>query len=166
MKNLFALATALLAASTAYADISVRFIESAPKDRFVFDNGSCAISQVDVEIDLTGSAGALIFDVTAAGAGVEVFQPVEVQSGTVTLTPATDGDQKLQFQIDNFGAGAQVVISADLDDVLINGALGQIRVADSELLGATVRMIIDGQTVSADFTSGNDLAVVPFACIS
>ena len=166
MKNVIALVTATLAASPVFADISVRFIESAPKDRFVFVNGGCPLSQVAVEIDLTGSNGSLIFDVTAAGAGVEVFQPVEVQSDAVTLIPATDGDQKLLFRIDNFAAGAQVVISADLDDVLINGALGQIRVADDELSGTAVRMTIDGQTVAAAFDSGTDTAVLPHACTS
>ena len=154
----------MLAASPAHADITVRFIEGAPKDRFVFVNGGCPLAQVDVEIDLTGSQGCLIFDVTAAGAGVEVFQPVEVQSGTVVMTPAVDGDQNLTFQIDGFKSGSEVIISADLDDVLTNGALGQIRVADQELSGAVVRMTINGQVTSAVFDT-NTLAI-PHSCTS
>ncbi len=154
----------MLAATPAFADISVRFIESAPKDRFVFLNEGCPLSQVDVEIDLTGSRGSLIFDVTGNGAGVEVFQPVEVQSGTVVMTPAVDGDQSLTFQINGFDAGSEVIISADLDDVLINGALGQIRVADQELSGAIIRMTIDGQVASAMFDT--DTVAIPHSCTS
>ena len=62
------------------ADIVVNFVESAPKDRFVIENtGECEFENLVVEIDLSGSAGGLIFDTTATGAGVEVFQPFEVR---------------------------------------------------------------------------------------
>lgn len=164
MRYIFAFAAATLAASPVFADINVRFVESAPKDRFVLVNGGCPLSQVEVEIDLTGSRGSLIFDVTADGAGVEVFQPVEVQRGSVAMTPAVDGDQRLTFQINGFDAGAEVVISADLDDVLVDGALGQIRVADQELSGATVRMTIDGQVTSAVFDTAT--VAIPHSCTS
>ena len=38
-----------------------------------------------LEIDLTQSEGRLIFDTTATGAGVEVFQPFEVTHGNIAL---------------------------------------------------------------------------------
>ena len=144
--------------------ISRTFIESAPKDRFVFVNGGCPLANVDVEIDLTGSTGSLIFDVTDAGAGVEVFQPVEVQSGAVTLQPAVDGDQQLSFAINELSTEAEVVISADLDDVLTDGALGQIRVADNELAGTAIRMTIGGQVTTAVFESNT--VTLPYSCTS
>jgi len=68
--------------------IEVRFIESAPKDRFIIKNiGECNLSEFTFSIDLTESVGKLIFDTTEAGAGVEVFQPFEIVSGNIELLP-------------------------------------------------------------------------------
>ncbi len=99
-------ASALLAllAQPALADITLRFQEGAPKDRFVISSDTCPLQNVDVLIDLDGSAGGLIFDVTSAGAGVEVFQPVEIQNGAVTAQPVVDGDQQLTFRISSLRA--------------------------------------------------------------
>ncbi len=167
MKAIFLIAATLpFFAQPALADITVRFVESAPKDRFVITSEGCPLSNINVLIDLSGSAGALIFDVTAAGAGVEVFQPVEVQSGYVTATPVVDGDQQLSFQIAELVVGDQVIISADLDDVLTDSALGQIRVAGSELDGAIVRMTIAGESQIAAFGGGGTSMTLSHACIS
>ncbi|PJI92440.1 hypothetical protein BC777_1291 [Yoonia maricola] len=162
------LCTALLAllAPPAIADITVRFVESAPKDRFVISSDTCPLQDVDVLIDLDGSVGGLIFDVTGAGAGVEVFQPVEVQSGLVTAQPVVDGDQQLSFQINDLRAGDDIVISADLDDVLTNSSLGQIRVGGSELDGAVVQMTIAGETQTAVFAEGANTLVLAHSCLS
>lgn len=127
---------------------------------------TCPLRNVDVLIDLTGSAGALIFDVTAAGAGVEVFQPVEVQSGTVVASPVTDGDQQLSFSINELRAESEVIISADLDDVLADSSLGQIRVAGAELDGAAVRMTIAGESQTVVFEDGANTVVLPHSCLS
>lgn len=150
----------------AFADITVRFVESAPKDRFVISSGTCALTSVDMVIDLTGSAGALIFDVTAAGAGVEVFQPVEVESGAVIATPVVDGDQQLSFSISDLRAGSDVIISADLDDVLTNSSLGQIRVAGAELDGAAVKITIAGESQTGIFGDGTNTVVLDHSCLS
>lgn len=155
-----------LTAQSAIADITVRFIESAPKDRFVISSDTCPLNSVDVLIDLNQSAGGLIFDVTPDGAGVEVFQPVEIESSGVTAQPVVDGDQQLSFVISNLQAGNDIVISADLDDVLDNSRLGQIRVAGSELDGAIVRMIIDGQSKAAVFSEGKNSTVLSHSCLS
>lgn len=166
MRKIYAFTAALLLSTPAFADINLRFIESAPKDRFIIKNDDCTLSQVDVQIDLSESVGALIFDVTDAGAGVEVFQPVEIQSGTVTADPVTDGDQQLSFTINAFEAGSQVVISADLDDVLTDSDLGQIRVAGNELAGTVVRISIDGQSQQAIFSASSNAVTIPHACTS
>jgi hypothetical protein len=167
MKITFLIAASLpFFAQPASADINVRFVESAPKDRFVIKSDTCPLSNVDVLIDLSGSAGALIFDVTAAGAGVEVFQPVEIQTEGVVAAPVVDGDQQLSFSISELSAGEDVVISADLDDVLAESALGQIRVAGSELDGAVVQMTIDGQSQTAVFGGGDTDVTLSHACIS
>jgi hypothetical protein len=166
MRKFYALAATLLLSAPAFADINLRFVEGAPKDRFIIQNAACALSQVDVLIDLSGSAGALIFDVTAAGAGVEVFQPVEVQSRSVTAKPVTDGDQQLSLTIDAFEAGSELIISADLDDVLSDSALGQIRVTGNELAGTMLRITIDGQSQQATFSASSNAVSIPHACTS
>ncbi len=76
----------LLTGQSAQANIEVDFYESAPKDRFVIKNtGKCLLQDLTLEIDLTKSAGRLIFDTTATGAGVEVFEPFEVTRGNISL---------------------------------------------------------------------------------
>jgi hypothetical protein len=167
MKTTFFFAAALpFLAQPAFADITVRFIESAPKDRFVISSDTCPLTNVDVFIDLAGSAGALIFDVTADGAGVEVFQPVEVQSGTVVATPVVDGDQQLSFMINNLRTESDVIVSADLDDVLTNSSLGQIRVAGAELDGAVVKVTIAGESQTAIFEGATNTVVLAHSCLS
>ena len=50
--------------------VEIEFVESAPKDRFVITNiGSCALDELMIDFDLSQSAGKLIFDTTATGAG-------------------------------------------------------------------------------------------------
>lgn len=154
-----------LTCTAAVADITVRFQESAPKDRFIISS-ECSVADVDLAIDLRGSAGNLIFDVTASGAGVEVFQPVEVQAGLVAMRPVVDGDQVLSLRIDAIPTDADVIISADLDDVLVESALGQIRVSGSELDGATVRISYDGGDETATFTGGTNTVAFPHGCLS
>ncbi len=164
----YSICTALalsLTAFPAFADITLRFQESAPKDRFIIAS-DCAVSDIDMTIDLSGSAGSLIFDVTADGAGVEVFQPVEVQSGTAQMQPVVDGDQTLTLRIPSIPVDADVIISADLDDVLTNSSLGQIRVAGSELNGAMISISIDGRPETATFEGGETQVAFPHNCIS
>ena len=128
---------ALLPAA-ATADILITFTEGAPKDRFTLENLGCDLGQVDLTINLATAPAGLIFDVTGRGAGVEVFQPVEVVAGTVTFSDVTDGDQVLNLSLFDFKSGDTAAISADLDDTQAAGALGQIRVAGSEIAGASV----------------------------
>lgn len=167
MKTSFLIAsTVTFIAQPAVADITVRFVESAPKDRFVISSDTCPLANVNVLIDLAGSAGSLIFDVTASGAGVEVFQPVEVQSGTIIAKPVIDGDQQLSFLVNNLRAESDVIVSADLDDVLTNSSLGQIRVAGAELDGAMVTISIAGESQTATFRDGTNTVVLAHSCLS
>ena len=166
--KIHALTTAALTlfAQPSFADITVRFIESAPKDRFVISSDTCPLNNVDMLIDLSGSAGGLIFDVTAAGAGVEVFQPVLAQQGDATIATVSDGDQQLSFMIHDLQADEDIIVSAELDDVLPNSSLGQIRVADAELDGATVQITIAGMRETAAFQDGADTVTLPHRCLS
>lgn len=166
MKQILCTALALSVTSTALlADITIRFQESAPKDRFVIST-TCPLVDVSVAIDLQGSAGSLIFDVTADGQGVEVFQPVEVQAGNATVQPVTDGDQQLNLTIPTLPVGTDVIISADLDDVLVDSSLGQIRVSRSELDGAAITIGFDGKTATASFVDGSNQVVFAHGCLS
>ncbi len=144
IRVLAAAALTALVALPAQAAIDVVFVESAPKDRFVVSNtGNCMLDNVVVAIELTGSAGGLIFDTTGNGAGVEVFQPFEVRSGDVSLISngtVNDGDTALSVRISQLGAGESASFTIDVDDTLTNSALGQIRVAGAEIEGATVEI--------------------------
>lgn len=155
-------------ASAASADVTVRFIEGAPKDRFVIETagGVCAEGPVTVTIDMAGSAGGLIFDTTGAGAGVEVFQPFELTSGAGVVTGAsrvTDGDRALTLQMDALVAGAEVAFTIDVDDTL---GTRQITVSGAEIAGAVVRVEAGGDMRQAAFTDAASAVVDWPACLS
>lgn len=131
----------MLATANAVADVEVSFREGAPKDRFeIVNTSTCALANAELVIDLDGSAGGLIFDVTATGAGVEVFQPFELVSGEEFLTAqpeVKDGDRRLALSIGSLPAGAKIGFTIDVDDT----AKGrEITVTDSELSGAKVML--------------------------
>lgn len=133
---------ALLLSATAQADIEVRFSEGAPKDRFIITNqGECKISNLTLDLDLSKSQGKLIFDITAAGSGVDVFQPFEITEGKMKLASGAavkDGDSSLSLQIESINPGERVSFTIDVDDTLPVSSLGMIRVAGSEIQGGEV----------------------------
>lgn len=95
--------TALLAlcfsTTTAAADVTISFRYGAPVDTFIFTpTQGCLTGMTSVTIDLVGSQGELIFDITDAGAGVEVFQPfvaITRQDMLVSASAVADGDKTL-----------------------------------------------------------------------
>lgn len=167
IRTLITLATVLCAASTASAapsstSLSVSFLESAPKDSFTITNtGSCAANDLVVHIDLAASKGRLIFDPTASGAGVDVFQPLEVAAGqrhVASISPIQDGSQEVALKINAFGPGDKVIFTVDVDDTLKRSQLGQTRVANSEIENAKVRADLgNGAKIEASF--GADASV-------
>ncbi|MDA9865554.1 aggregation factor core [bacterium] len=147
-----------MTATTALADLSLRFIEGAPKDRFVLTSeaGLCADGPILVTIDLNGSAGGLVFDVTAQGAGVEVFQPFELVSGgdLVAEPPVVaDGDRAVTLGLSSFAAGAEVAFTIDVDDTIQSR---EITVTDSEISGAVLR--VEAAGVTAEQIIGDNAA--------
>ena len=132
----------------AHAAIEVAFIEDAPKDRFVIGNtGGCTVEDLRLVIDLGPSAGGLYFDTSSAGAGVQVFQPFEAVNGAVRLVSerggpgsVEDGQNSLEVQITRLAQGARVEFTIDVDDSVVDGLLGQSRVASTEIAGARVRL--------------------------
>lgn len=147
MKTFLAAALVLSSVTAAQAGFVARFVEGAPKDTFVLEAapGACAVVPLSVTFDLTGSDGQLIFDVTDAGAGVEVFQPFELVRGAERVTAVSDvvdGDRLLQLEVSDLPEAATVVFTIDVDDTL--GAR-EITVGRSEIVGAKVT-VSDGTT--------------------
>ena len=139
------------------ADFSVSFRDGAPKDRFTLTyDGACALDQIQVEIDLGTAPAGLIFDTTAAGAGVEVYQPLEWVSGSATTSQVSDGDTALVVTLDNLQPGEARAFTIDLDDTT---SQRQITVDGSEMAGATLRAAgvtaLFDQTGTATLTLAN-----------
>lgn len=134
--------------SSIHANLQIKFVESAPKDWFAVTNlTNCVLSNVQMNIDLTRSAGKLIFDTTASGAGVEVFQPFEVRSGEIELISGdkvVDGDRTLAVLIASLKSGESASFTIDVDDTMTNSELGMIRVSKSEISGSEVLVSIGG----------------------
>lgn len=128
------------APTAALADIVVNFDEGAPKDRFIIENTSaCPLPETELVIDLAGSAGKLIFDVTGTGAGVQVFQPFELVEGAEALRRVPDvgdGDRSVALDMVDLAPGGRIVFTIDVDDTI--GAR-EITVAGSEIAGAVIR---------------------------
>ncbi|MEM7188052.1 MAG: aggregation factor core [Pseudomonadota bacterium] len=160
------LATGL--ATAAAADVAVRFIEGAPKDRFEIANtAGCSLQALQVEIDLADTAGKLIFDTTGSGAGVEVFQPFEVREGPLELMSGTveDGDNKLVLSLPALKPGQKASFTIDVDDTLVQSDLGQIRVSGGEMSGARVAIrVADAAPVEAVFADDNRTSVPMGLC--
>jgi hypothetical protein len=148
----------LLTGQLAHANVEVTFVESAPKDRFILHNTSqCALN------DLSNSVGRLIFDTTATGAGVEVFQPFEVKKGNLKLISASevkDGDSTLSLSIENIAANDSVSFTIDVDDTLTQSELGNIRVSGSEITNALIEITTKEQQTSVAMFDNKGKALV------
>ena len=146
-----------VAATTAHADVTARFIEGAPKDRFTLSyDGTCALGPTQLVIDLGTAPAGLIFDITGAGAGVEVFQPLEWVQGSAQTSQVTDGDTTLTVSLDQWAPGEVRAFTVDIDDTTSGR---QITVDGSEMVGATLRA--DGQTAVFDASGSATLPLDP-----
>ncbi|MBT8435549.1 MAG: aggregation factor core [Gammaproteobacteria bacterium] len=156
MRLSFVCALALLSSPSVKANIEVDFVESAPKDLFkVRNTGACTLQELILTIDLRQSDGRLIFDTTASGAGVDVFQPFEAREGGIELLSSdrvSDGDADLSLKIDRLPPGRSASFTIDVDDTLPNSELGKTRVAGSEINNGLVKLSVgDQQPVTAVF---------------
>lgn len=132
---------------------SLRFVESAPRDRFELVMGTQALRAVTV--DLRGSAGRLIFDTADGGTGVEVFQPLRDEGGT-TAGDVADGAEVVTVALRDARAGGRAAFSIDVDDRMTSSDLGQIRVTGGEMEGATaIFETEDGTQLKAVFDGRN-----------
>lgn len=145
---LLAAASPLLVAaqSTCTVDVSFAFTESAPRDRFEFRNESSAGQSIQrLRLALARSAGRLFFDTVQGGAGVDVFQPFQVDSGDARLAadPAVkDGDDRLELVFERFEPGQRFQFSIDVDDRLGDSDMGPTRVSGREMEGAVLTVVV------------------------
>lgn len=156
------LIAALICATTPAlgAELTVSFRDGAPKDRFTLSyDGSCATTPLQVEIDLGTAPAGLIFDTTGAGAGVQVFQPLEWVMGSARTSAVTDGDTVVNMTLDALAPGETLAFTIDIDDTT---STRQITVDGSEMVGATLR--VDGQNALFDATGTARVALAP--CLS
>lgn len=127
-------------------DLNVKFIESAPRDRFVIqNNSSTSVEILSASIDLSSSQGDLIFDTEDGGTGVEVFQQFKSETDKVKLVfypDVRDGDSQLDIAFEKFAQFEEYQFSIDVDDQNSKSDLGQIRVTGGELAGAKVTFLI------------------------
>jgi len=156
----------LFLSGAVYSDITVSFIEGAPKDRFAIRNtGECPFKDLTLNVDLSSSTGNLIFDTTGSGAGVEVFQPFETDDGIELVSSAMvqDGDKQLTIKVAELAPDTTVSFTIDVDDTLTNSELGQIRVGNSEIAGTQITVVSDNNpaaTATID-NSSNTVVVMP-----
>jgi len=143
----------LLASSANAQDLVVQFSDGAPKDSITVTNSGCPLANAMLVLDLGPSKGGLVFDVADQGAGVEVFQPVEIAYGYAALSPVRDGDQRLQIFVESLAAGAKLGLTADLDDTLDVGQ--QITVSGSEMgsemAGASITLALADRVLTSTF---------------
>jgi len=156
-----AIAVALCSATPALAaELTVTFRDGAPKDRFTLSyDGSCAAPAMRVDIDLGTAPAGLIFDITGAGAGVDVFQPLEWVIGSARTSAVTDGDTRVSLDLDALAPGETLAFTVDIDDTTSSR---QITVDGSEMTGATLRA--GGQEALFDATGTARVALPP--CLS
>ncbi len=132
----------------------------------MMNDTTCTLSDLNVVIDLSKSAAQLVFDTTAEGAGVEVFQPFEKVQGQFELTrQVLDGDQQLTLLINDLAAGDTISFTIDVDDTLQSSELGNIRVSSSEMQGSQVFLqLADQAAVNGTFGIDNQAVVEIPSC--
>lgn len=159
--------SALALALPAHADLTLRFDEGAPKDRFTLTNtGACDPGPMSVTIDLSGSASGLIFDTDQRGAGVQVFQPFVLIAGAdrvTTLPKVSDGDTSVTLDLDGLAQAQSVAFTIDVDDTV---GTREITVSGSEIAGALLRITAAGTTREAAFGTDARATLPTAACLS
>lgn len=156
-------------AQAARADLSVRFEESAPKDRFIITNGSsCEVATAFLAVDLGGSRSGLIFDTVSGGAGENVSQPLEVSDGEAFLASVprvSDGATNVGIEVTGLKSGGRIVLTVDVDDSVPSGPRGVQMISGSEIEGAIVALDIPGEArQEAAFNDRGDVRLVLPTC--
>lgn len=167
MRKIVAIGLASLISSPALAGLNVRFVEGAPKDRFTISPSSgCDLGPMTLTIDLAPSPYGLIFDTTSRGAGVDVFQPLEITHGRNRLTAlptVKDGDNVIKLDIAGLPNQEKISFTIDVDDTAKNR---EITVSDAEIRGAQVTALYAGSTSEAVFGDNATASIGLSGCTS
>ncbi|MEO0939264.1 MAG: aggregation factor core [Pseudomonadota bacterium] len=130
------LAFALLA-SPAAAELTLSYVDSAPKDIFeITYTGTCPLPADVLRIDIGKAPAGLVFDTDPGGAGFNVSQPFEVRRGAGLLTALptiSDGATSIDLPLTGLGAGDVIRFTIDVDDTT---SASRTRVSGSEMAGA------------------------------
>lgn len=160
MKSALLAVLAMALTTPAFSDVLVEFSESAPKDRFTIRNaGACPLEEVKITLDLSASVAGLIFDVTGAGAGVSVYQPLEIVSGHERLQQVPmvrDGDTRAAFFISSLAPREMISFTIDVDDT---AGVSETMVSGAEIKGAVV-IVAQGGTETMGLFDENSVARV------
>jgi hypothetical protein len=142
----------VVAQTTCKVDVTFTFTESAPRDRFEIRNDSSAGQPIQrARLELNGSAGRLFFDTAQGGAGVDVFQPFQVDSGEArlaTVPVVKDGSDRIDLAFERFEPSQRFQFSIDVDDRLGDSDMGPTRVSGRELEGALLTVVVGPAGVS------------------
>jgi hypothetical protein len=157
----------MLIAGQAQANLEARFLEGAPKDRFVLTNtGDCALPAATITLDLSPAASGLVFDVTASGAGVQVFQPFDVVAGVEALNGlpvVLDGDTAISLDVKGLAPDQTISFTIDVDDT---GGGREITVSNSEIAGALVTVTLGNSVAVGTFDEMSQAVVRLAVCLS
>lgn len=164
-----AVATLAIAPASANADLVVRFLEGAPKDRFVVTNSSgCTYDRGTLIIDLGTSPMGLYFDTKRGGAGQNVAQPFEIAGLNkleASAEPVADGAMTAKVLFSDFTPEASLEITVDVDDSVRSGPMGVQMIANNEMMGATVRAVFEDSTArEARFDADGEARVAAPTC--
>ena len=108
----------------------------------------------------------MVFDVTGAGAGVQVFQPLELVRGEEYLAAVpqvADGQQDLVLALRDLPPGGAVHFTIDVDDTI---GQREITVNGSEISGSTVRVLAGFDTPPAEFDTRAQAVIAAPGCFS
>ena len=149
--------------------LTVSFLDGSPHDLFIVENTSdCDLGQFELEIDLTTSRAGSYFDATPEGMGASMSQPFDVGAGRsaiVRLPDVVDGDQLVQIPFYYLPRDFRVVFTADIDDRMPGGLMGETVVDGTELAGATVSMRFYGvPPITSTFGDGGQALIAVTGC--
>jgi hypothetical protein len=153
-----------LVTTPGFADVSVRFIEDYPTDRFEFvQRDTCATGPVAFVVELAGAEAGLLFDTAENGAGFERAAPFTALENARRLvgTPVIeDGSTTLAVVLHDFAPGERFSFSIDLDDTRTDSFQGQTQVSEAEMTGVMVSAFLaNGEERAAWFADARSTTI-------
>lgn len=140
--------------------------DGAPADTFVIENQSCALFNAQFVIDLHTSVAGVLIDTAYGGPGSWDPLPAILTEGDATLAPVSDGDRRLEIQVNALQPDGRVAVTLDTDDSVSATEGQRVHVSGSEIAGATVQMVVGGIGTQAVFDTLGDATLVNPTCLA